>query len=647
LLIMHSSLAVAQCSAPTNLSVTWAKSYGFTTNENAYSIELIDGDNDGVTDDGFVVVGYSSNVTTNNDGYAIRIDASGDTVWSFTLDGGLTGLGIKPDYFYAVEQLSNDSILICGSTKTKKFGPGLANNNVWVIKLDLNGNMGSGWPKEYGSTGNDVAYDVKEDQAGNYVLVGTASINGNDLGTQTIDPAGDYCVLKISPGGSVLASTVYTGKYNSNPANDFARSIIIDCNNNNYIVSGFCISCELSAIDQDLMLLRLSSSLSLIDSAYYGKWNFDHGSFNIIQPHSTFGTCASTDSFLSLGVAHPSSATTSCFLSNKHDVWAVKTDNNLNKITGFAGCTTDVNAGGTYGGKYQDNGQCAVQTCDGYLLAGFTKSNNQVLSCPNCKVTCNHYTATDPITSDIWLGKVNRNTGVLEWNESLGDIGGDGAYSIKRVPDGSYVVAGYDSFPISDNHGLYDFYVVKFELTDCSQPTGLSASSPACSTITFSWSGNGCDPSYQLQFRRGAGMWQVINTTATSYTASGLTSGTYSWKVSTKCSPNVYSAFKAPSSGFSLSCKEGELLSEESNSLTVYPNPADNSTQVTIQTDGSLAILSLSTLEGIQVYQSKIPVLNGLLERTIDLSTLTNGFYALRITINGNTSYNKLAVQHQ
>ena len=36
------------------------------------------------------------------------------------------------------------------------------NRNAWLTRMNLNGTTVSGWPKEFGSTGDDVAYDLKE-----------------------------------------------------------------------------------------------------------------------------------------------------------------------------------------------------------------------------------------------------------------------------------------------------------------------------------------------------------------------------------------------------------------------------------------------------------------------------------------------------
>ncbi len=102
---------------------------------------------DGVKDDGYVVVGYAYVSLTGFDIYVIRLNSNGSVAWQKTFDG----LASQSDAAYAVEETSTDSILICGSVKTTAFGL-TQNDNFWVTRLDLAGNVGTGWPREYGST---------------------------------------------------------------------------------------------------------------------------------------------------------------------------------------------------------------------------------------------------------------------------------------------------------------------------------------------------------------------------------------------------------------------------------------------------------------------------------------------------------------
>jgi hypothetical protein len=278
----------------------------------------------------------NSDVNGGNNGmdiYIARLNAAGTTViWDETWDGGMSPA--KQDAGFSVIQTTTGAIIICGSTATNYFGSGI-NRNAWVGKMDVDGNWISGWPKQYGTTGDDIAFDVAEDLSGNYVLAGTASANGNDLGTQTVNSDGDYWVFKIGTTGylNTAYSKAYSGT-NSLGGNDFAKSIAVDCSTGHYIVTGFCKSCAPTTDTHSQMyLLKIPTNFGTpVDETYgYDTEFIDFGGFDIIQPNETFGECAESpdplDGFLTVGIQHPSDG---CFVG-QHDFWLVKTDNSLSQ----------------------------------------------------------------------------------------------------------------------------------------------------------------------------------------------------------------------------------------------------------------------------------------------------------------------------
>lgn len=455
------------CGDPENISVIWSKTFDIEIDDAAWDfVEIDDGDTDAIHNNGYIFVGSvnddENGLNNGMDIYIARLSADGNTiVWDETWDGGMSPA--KQDVAYSVIQTSTGAIVISGSTATNYFGPGI-NRNAWVGKMNVDGEWISGWPKQYGSTGDDIAYDVAEDQSGNYVLAGTASASGNDLGTQTVHSDGDYWVFKIGATGYLNSaySKVYYGS-NTSGGNDYAQSVAVDCNSGDYVVSGFCKSCAPATDDHSqLYLLKIPSNFATPDDIVYGYDGdfIDFGSFDVIQAQATFGSCSVGDGFLSLGVQHPSDG---CFL-NFHDFWVVITDDELVDLP-FTEACVDADAGGAYGGKKNDNGFSSVQACSGFLLTGNTSSNNLKSSCELCQVECNHYDCTETATDDIWLVKIS-NEGELVWEESLGEGGNDGAYVIKRVSDNSYIIGGFIYNAISGNK---DWYLVKFEIDGCPQ----------------------------------------------------------------------------------------------------------------------------------------------------------------------------------
>jgi hypothetical protein len=78
----------------------------------------------------------------------MRIDSIGSSppVWVKSFGG------TKNDAAYSVKQTSDGNLIVCGSKTSKKFGTS-NNSNVWLVKLDLNGDT-IGTQHEYGGTGN-------------------------------------------------------------------------------------------------------------------------------------------------------------------------------------------------------------------------------------------------------------------------------------------------------------------------------------------------------------------------------------------------------------------------------------------------------------------------------------------------------------
>ncbi len=116
------------------------------------------------------------------------------------------------DVAYGVEEITEGGtnyLIVCGTTTTDHFNPGGAkNNNAWVGKLNLDGTWATGWSsrtekgKQYGGTGKDVGYDIKQDVVGYYVVAGTASAGNNDV-PSACHSDGDYWVFKINSSGTL------------------------------------------------------------------------------------------------------------------------------------------------------------------------------------------------------------------------------------------------------------------------------------------------------------------------------------------------------------------------------------------------------------------------------------------------------------
>jgi hypothetical protein len=132
------------------------------------------------------------------------------------------------------------------------------------------------------------------------------------------------------------------------------------------------------------------------------------------------------------------------------------------------------------GGSSWDEAWSIEQTTDGgYIMAGRSSSNDG-------DVSGNHNGSLD-----FWVVKLSE-TGIIQWQRSLGGSNEDTAHSIKQTTDGGYVVVGdTQSFDgdISGNNGDVDFWVVKLsglgdiEWQNSLGGTGLDVASDVQETI--------------------------------------------------------------------------------------------------------------------------------------------------------------------
>jgi hypothetical protein len=95
----------------------WTKTYGSTKNEIASSIKQ-------TTDGGFIVTGGAAALGEEADVFIIRINSSGDTLWTKTLGGDYY------DYGNAVQQTSDGGYIIAGTTFVDED-----NSDAWLIRL--------------------------------------------------------------------------------------------------------------------------------------------------------------------------------------------------------------------------------------------------------------------------------------------------------------------------------------------------------------------------------------------------------------------------------------------------------------------------------------------------------------------------------
>jgi len=139
----------------------WSKEFGgFHDHSHSYGTCI-----EQTTDNGFIISGYT-NILTNslsNNVYLIRIDSTGDILWTKTY-GGTNG-----DKAYYVHQTIDGGFMVIGNTAS--FGAG--ENDLYLIKTNENGD--TLFTKTIGTSGNEMAYTADTTNDGGYIIGGSIS----------------------------------------------------------------------------------------------------------------------------------------------------------------------------------------------------------------------------------------------------------------------------------------------------------------------------------------------------------------------------------------------------------------------------------------------------------------------------------------
>jgi outer membrane protein assembly factor BamE (lipoprotein component of BamABCDE complex) len=136
-----------------NGNIQWAKTYGGTYGDWAYSVQQ-------TSDGGYIVAGYTASFGAGGgDIILIKTDANGNIQWAKTYGG------TRWDYASSVQQTSDGGYIVAGGTYS--FGAGW-DDDIFLIKTDANGNIQ--WAKTYGGASGDGAMSVQQTSDGGYIV---------------------------------------------------------------------------------------------------------------------------------------------------------------------------------------------------------------------------------------------------------------------------------------------------------------------------------------------------------------------------------------------------------------------------------------------------------------------------------------------
>ncbi len=178
-----SNEAIFLIKTDTNGNVIWAKTYNEGTFNRAFSVQQ-------TSDGGYIVAGWTYSWPYDYI-FLIKTDANGNIIWSKTYRG------TDDDWATSVQQTSDGGYIVAGITSS--FGAGWY--DIFLIKTDANGNII--WAKTYGGTDDDRAYSVQQTSDGGYIVAGVNSFSAS----------GDIFLIKTDANGNIIWSKTYGGTY--------------------------------------------------------------------------------------------------------------------------------------------------------------------------------------------------------------------------------------------------------------------------------------------------------------------------------------------------------------------------------------------------------------------------------------------------
>jgi len=468
-------------------NVQWQRTYGGSSTDVAKSVQQ-------TTDGGYIVAGYTSSYGAGGfDYWVIKLLSDGSVKWQKTYGG------VSADYADSILQTLEGGYIITG--RTLSFGAG--NDGFWMIKLDQDGTIQ--WQKTYGGSGYDRAYSAQQTSDGGYIVVGETNSFGagsTDAWVIKLDINGDVgnsCGIESNTSATVVNTTVSAGATSISPANisvtqqtptvawtspnvlsssqcsstpTFAKTYgeadsfdaafsIQQTTDGGYIVAGSTDS--FSAGLADLWILKLDASGNILWQKTYGGTNTDYGESIQQTIDGGYIVAGYTESF---GAGYA-------------DYWILKLDSSGNVIWQK-----------TYGGTNLDHAYSIQQTTDGgYIVAGYAELANRdfwILKLDNsgnviwqkhCTYNSDEAYSIQQTTdggyivagltkffgpggnSDMWISKLDA-SGNLLWQEKYGGTGDDYAESIQQTADGGFIVAGYTA---SFGAGNWDFWILKLD----------------------------------------------------------------------------------------------------------------------------------------------------------------------------------------
>jgi hypothetical protein len=292
----------------------WTRTYGGLSREWGYSLHE-------TSDGGYIIAGATWSFGAGTcDVYLIKIDSTGDTLWTHTCGGADMEAG------NSVLEAQAGGYIIAGWTHSY----GLGSSDVYLIKTDSGGD--TVWTRAYGGADPDWGSSVDQTSAGGYIIAGQTMSHGAG--------AGDVYLIKTNGAGDMVWTHTYGG-----PDPDCGLSVC-ETGDGGYVIAG--VTASFGAGGEDVYLIRTDGGGDTVWTRTYGGLGSD-GAYSLGE--------TSDGGYVIAGW-------TSSFGAGSDDVYLIKTNSSGDTVWTRS-----------YGGPGSDRGYSVEQTSDGgYIIAGVTSS---------------------------------------------------------------------------------------------------------------------------------------------------------------------------------------------------------------------------------------------------------------------------------
>ncbi|MHB8260588.1 MAG: T9SS type A sorting domain-containing protein [Bacteroidia bacterium] len=190
-------------------NLQWAKTFGGSGLERAFSVFQINGT-------GYILSGFTESFSVMSDEmYVVRTDLNGNLLWSKIYGGS------RNDIPYCMQKTNDGGYVLAGESTSFNGGN---NQDIYVIKIDSSGNLI--WSKDYDYSWYDYSFYISQTNDNGFIVSGGINVGGGNYSPYLlkINPNGDtmwsktidtnniaYCAIQTKDNGfSILTSKTNT-----------------------------------------------------------------------------------------------------------------------------------------------------------------------------------------------------------------------------------------------------------------------------------------------------------------------------------------------------------------------------------------------------------------------------------------------------